>query len=107
MQNSTERRLRKTKIGVVISDKMDKTITVKVDRVAYHPVYKKMLRQATKFKVHDEKEAASMGDTVKIQETRPLSKTKCWRLVEVVKKADAVTQHDSAQDAASTTKAGQ
>lgn len=99
MQNSEKRSLRKTKIGIVISDKMDKTITVKVDRVAYHPVYKKMLRQATKFKVHDEKEAATMGDTVKIQETRPLSKTKCWRLVEIVKKASAVAGHDTAKDA--------
>ncbi len=107
MQNSKERRLRKTKIGVVVSDKMDKTITVKVDRVAYHPVYKKMLRQATKFKAHDEKEAAAMGDTVMIQETRPLSKTKCWRLIEVVKKAGVATQHDTAQDAGSVKKAGQ
>ena len=87
MQNSEKRALRKTKVGIVVSDKMDKTITVKVDRIAYHPIYKKMLRQATKFKAHDEKEVAQIGDTVMIQETRPLSKTKCWRLVSVVKKA--------------------
>ena len=98
MQNSQKRSLRKMKIGIVVSDKMDKTITVKVDRVAFHPVYKKMLRQATKFKVHDEKEVAGMGDTVKIQETRPLSKTKCWRLLEVVKKADVEAGHETAKD---------
>ena len=93
MQNS-KRSMRKVKTGIVISDKMDKTITVKVDRIAYHPVYKKMLRQATKFKVHDEKETAKMGDTVRIQETRPLSKTKCWRLIEVIKKEDPIVAHE-------------
>lgn len=66
---------------------MDKTITVRVDRVTHHPVYKKLMRMATKFKVHDEKDSAKMGDTVRIQETRPISKTKRWRLVEIVKKA--------------------
>lgn len=84
---SESRVSRKERIGVVISDKMDKTITVKVDRVAHHPVYKKLMRMATKFKAHDEKEEAKIGDTVKIEETRPLSKTKRWRLVEIVKKA--------------------
>jgi len=91
---------------VVISDKMDKTITVKVDRVAFHPVYGKMLRQATKFKVHDEKEVAKTGDTVKIQETRPLSKTKCWRLIEVVKKANPHIVNDIADEAGTVKKTG-
>lgn len=103
MQNS-QRPMRKTKIGVVISDKMDKTITVKVDRIAFHPIYKKMLRQATTFKVHDEKESAKVGDTVKIQETRPLSKTKCWRLIEVVKKAQHVSTSEPAEDVSSAKK---
>lgn len=94
MQNN-QRSMRKIKIGVVISDKMDKTITVKVSRVSFHPVYKKMLRSATKFKVHDEKEIAKMGDTVRIQETRPLSKTKCWRLIEVVKRASTESAHET------------
>ncbi|MBP7055498.1 MAG: 30S ribosomal protein S17 [Candidatus Omnitrophica bacterium] len=105
MQNS-KRSTRKIKIGVVISDKMDKTITVKVDRVAFHPVYGKMLRQATKFKVHDEKEVAKTGDTVKIQETRPLSKTKCWRLIEVVKKANPHIVNDITDETGIVKKAG-
>jgi len=85
--SSQTRNRRKERIGCVVSDKMDKTITVRVDRIAHHPVYNKLMRQATKFKVHDEKNAAKEGDTVRIEETRPLSKTKRWRLVEVVKKA--------------------
>ena len=85
--SSNDRGNRKQKTGVVVSDKMDKTITVRVDWVTHHPVYKKIMRRATKFKAHDEKNTAGMGDTVRIQETRPLSKTKRWRLVEVVKKA--------------------
>ena len=84
---SKDRGSRKEKIGVVVSDKMDKTITVRVDWVAHHSVYRKIQRRATKFKAHDEKESANVGDTVRIQETRPLSKTKRWRLVEIVKKA--------------------
>lgn len=105
MQNS-KRSMRKVKVGIVISDKMDKTITVKVDRVAFHPVYKKMLRQATKFKVHDEKEVAKMGDTVRIQETRPLSKTKCWRLVEVVKKANPMASQEIIDEPGTVKKTG-
>lgn len=85
MQSNTRSR-RKERIGVVISDKMDKTITVRVDRVAHHPVYSKLVRMATKFKAHDEKNQAKEGDTVRIHETRPMSKTKRWRLVEVIKK---------------------
>ena len=86
-QNNQKRLNRKTRIGTVISDKMDKTITVSVDMSSMHPVYDKLVRTSTKFKAHDEKDAAGMGDTVKIEETRPLSKTKRWRLVEIIKKA--------------------
>jgi len=68
---------------------MDKTITVKTNRVMHHPVYNKLMRLATKFKVHDEKNTAKIGDVVSIEETRPLSKTKRWRLVEIIKKAGA------------------
>jgi small subunit ribosomal protein S17 len=85
---SNSRGKRKEKIGIVVSDKMDKTISVRVDWVTHHPVYKKILRKATKFKAHDEKNSAKMGDTVRIQETRPTSKTKRWRLVEIIKKAN-------------------
>ena len=83
------RNKRKMRIGTVVSDKMDKTITVRVDRVLHHPVYNKLMRMATKFKVHDEKDSAKIGDTVRIEETRPISKTKRWRLVEIIKKANA------------------
>ena len=84
---SNSRTNRKERIGVVISDKMDKTITVQVDRVSRHPVYNRSIRKATKFKAHDETNTAKIGDVVRIQETRPLSKTKRWRLVEVVKRS--------------------
>jgi len=84
---SNERPSRKERIGVVVSDKMDKTITVKVDRSRHHPVYNKMVRTATKFKAHDEKRSAKMGDVVKIEETRPISKTKRWRLVEIISRS--------------------
>ncbi len=80
------RNKRKERIGVVISDKMDKTRTVRVHWVTHHPIYGKLVRRQTKFKVHDEKNVTKAGDTVRIEETRPLSKTKRWRLVEVVKK---------------------
>ena len=84
---SNSRSNRKERVGVVISDKMDKTITVQVDRVSRHPVYNRSIRKATKFKAHDETNTAKLGDIVRIQETRPLSKTKRWRLVEVVKRS--------------------
>ena len=84
---SNARTNRKERIGVVISDKMDKTITVQVDRVSRHAVYNRSIRKATKFKAHDETNTAKLGDVVRIQETRPLSKTKRWRLVEVVKRS--------------------
>lgn len=82
-----ERNLRKTRIGVVSSNKMDKTITVGVERKVKHPLYGKFVKKTTKFHAHDEKQEAGIGDTVRIMETRPLSKTKRWRLVEIVEKA--------------------
>lgn len=78
---------RKTRTGVVVSDKMQKTIVVKVERSTRHPLYKKTIRRYKKFKAHDESNSAKAGDTVKIMETRPLSKEKRWRLLEVLKKA--------------------
>ena len=81
------RNLRKTRTGLVTSDKMDKTITVAVERKVKHPIYGKFVKKTTKFHAHDEKDECTMGDIVKIMETRPLSKTKRWRLVEVVEKA--------------------
>lgn len=77
---------RKIRTGIVVSDKMQKTITVRVERLTRHPLYGKIIRQYKKFKVHDENNSAKAGDQVKIIETRPLSKEKCWNLVEVVKK---------------------
>jgi small subunit ribosomal protein S17 len=82
-----ERNLRKTKTGVVTSSKMDKTITVAVERKVKHPIYGKFVKKTTKFHAHDEKNECGIGDTVKIMESRPLSKTKRWSLVEVVEKA--------------------
>lgn len=101
--SKNQRSKRKETIGIVISDKMDKTITVSVPRVFRHPMYNKLIRTATKFVAHDEKEIAGVGDTVRIQETRPLSKTKRWRLVEIVKKADVgagVAEEGQSKDAA-------
>ncbi|HEU4472657.1 MAG TPA: 30S ribosomal protein S17 [Flavisolibacter sp.] len=80
------RNLRKTRIGVVTSNKMTKTITVAVERKVKHPIYGKFVKKTTKFHAHDEKNEASIGDVVRIMETRPLSKTKRWRLVEIVEK---------------------
>ncbi len=82
-----ERNLRKERIGVVTSDKMDKTIVVTVERRVKHPKYGKFVKKSSKFHAHDEKAECGIGDTVRIMETRPLSKTKCWRLVEIVEKA--------------------
>ncbi len=81
------RNLRKTRTGVVTSNKMDKTVTVAVERKVKHPIYGKFVKKTTKFHAHDEKNECTIGDIVKIMETRPLSKTKRWRLVEVVEKA--------------------
>ena len=81
-----ERKLRKSRTGVVSSNKMDKTITVSVERKVKHPIYGKFVKKTTKFMAHDEKNECSIGDTVRIMEVRPLSKNKCWRLVEVLEK---------------------
>ncbi len=78
---------RKTKVGRVVSDKMDKTIVVSVERLARHPLYKRVIRLTTKFKAHDERNEARIGDTVRIVEARPLSRTKRWRVVEIIEKA--------------------
>jgi small subunit ribosomal protein S17 len=82
-----DRNLRKTRIGVVTSNRMEKTITVAVERKVKHPIYGKFVKKTTKFHAHDEKNECTIGDTVRIMETRPMSKTKRWRLVEVVEKA--------------------
>ncbi|MEX2231205.1 MAG: 30S ribosomal protein S17 [Cyclobacteriaceae bacterium] len=82
-----ERNERKERIGKVTSNKMQKTITVAVDRKVKHPIYGKFVNKTTKFKAHDEQNTAGIGDTVRIMETRPLSKDKRWRLIEVVEKA--------------------
>lgn len=76
---------RKIRTGIVVSDKMDKTIVVRVERITRHPLYKKTIRKYKKFKVHDEKNSAKTGNRVRIIETRPLSKEKRWRLVEIIK----------------------
>ena len=81
------RNLRKTRTGVVSSNKMNKTITVVIERKVKHPIYGKFVKKTTKFHAHDEKNECTVGDIVKIMESRPLSKTKRWRLVEIVEKA--------------------
>jgi len=81
------RNLRKERVGVVLSNKMEKTIVVVVKRKVKHPIYGKFVNKTTKFYAHDEKNDCTIGDTVKIQETRPLSKNKNWRLVEIVERA--------------------
>ena len=82
-----ERKLRKTRIGLVVSSKMDKSIVVAVERKVKHPIYGKFVKTTTKFKAHDEENTCGIGDTVLIMETRPLSKTKNWRLVEILERA--------------------
>jgi len=82
-----ERNLRKERIGKVVSDKMDKSITVAVERKVKHPIYGKFMSKTTKFMVHDENNECHPGDLVKISETRPLSKNKRWRLVEIIERA--------------------
>jgi len=79
-----ERKDRKTRIGVIVSDKMDKTVVVKVERQFRHPFYGKSVRRTKKFKAHDEQNQYKVGSLVKIIETRPLSKDKCWRVVELI-----------------------
>jgi len=82
-----ERNSRKERVGKVVSNKMQKSITVAMDRKVKHPIYGKFMNKTTKFMAHDEKNEAGVGDTVRIMETRPLSKNKRWRLVEIVEKA--------------------
>ena len=82
-----KRNLRKTRVGIVSSDKMDKTVVVSVKDKVKHPLYKKIVNRTVKLKAHDENNACGIGDKVHNQETRPLSKDKCWRLVEIVEKA--------------------
>lgn len=83
----TDRNLRKERVGVVVSDKMNKSILVAVESKQKHPTYGKFLKHSRKFMAHDEKQECGIGDRVRIMETRPLSKSKCWRLVEVLEKA--------------------
>ena len=87
MENTTIRNNRKHRIGVVVSDKMDKTIVVAIERNVPHPLYKKVVKQTVKFKVHDENNEAGIGDTVEIAETRHLSRDKYFRLVKIIEKA--------------------
>ena len=87
VETTLDRNLRKTRVGIVTSNKMTKTITVAVERKVKHPMYGKFVKKTTKFHAHDEKDECTIGDVVKIMETRPLSKTKRWRLVEVIEKA--------------------
>ena len=82
-----ERNLRKTRVGKVTSDKMDKTIVVAIEDHVRHPLYKKIVKRTYKLKAHDEQNACGIGDTVRVMETRPLSKDKRWRLVEIIERA--------------------
>jgi len=87
MEAESTRSLRKERTGLVTSNKMDKTIVVQVERRVKHPIYKKFVKKSSKFAAHDEKNDCNIGDTVRIMETRPLSKNKCWRLVEIIERA--------------------
>ncbi len=82
-----ERTLRKTRVGKVVSDKMDKTVVVAIEDNVRHPLYKKIVKRTVKFKAHDEQNACGVGDKVEIMETRPLSKDKRWRVVKIIEKA--------------------
>ena len=86
-ENAAERGRRKVRTGVVVSDKMDKTVVVQIAHAVRHPLYGKIVRRSSKLQAHDEANDARVGDTVRIMETRPLSKTKRWRLVEVIERA--------------------
>ena len=87
MEEKKVRNLRKERIGIVVSNKMDKSIVVAEKRKVKHPIYGKFVNKTTKFHAHDEKNDCNVGDTVRIMETRPLSKTKCWRVVEIIERA--------------------
>ena len=86
-EQSVERNLRKTRTGKVVSDKMDKTVVVAIEDHVKHPLYGKIVKRTYKLKAHDDKNECAVGDTVKVMETRPLSKDKRWRLVEIIEKA--------------------
>jgi len=86
-EQATERNARKTRTGIVVSDKMQKTVVVAIERRVPHPIYGKMITRTKRLKPHDEENSAKVGDTVRIVETRPLSKDKRWRLVEIVDRA--------------------
>ena len=96
---------RKTKVGRVVSDKMDKTIVVSIERLARHPLYKRVVRLTSKFKAHDELNDAKVGDTVLIEESRPLSATKRWRLIEIVARAGEGAGGDVVAEERDTTQA--
>ncbi len=87
VENALDRNLRKVRFGLVTSNKMDKTIVVKVERRVKHPIYGKFVKKTSKFVAHDEKNECGIGDTVQIMETRPLSKRKRWRLTKIVERA--------------------
>lgn len=87
METTEQRNIRKERVGKVVSNKMTKSITVAVERKVKHPIYGKFMNKTTKLMAHDEKNECGIGDTVRIMETRPLSKRKCWRLVEIIEKA--------------------
>ena len=84
---TAERARRKVRTGVVVSDTMDKTVLVRIDRKVTHPLYRKTVRRSSKFAAHDEQNEAHVGDTVRVMETRPISKSKRWRVVEIVERA--------------------
>ncbi|UCD46845.1 MAG: 30S ribosomal protein S17 [Deltaproteobacteria bacterium] len=91
MATGTEKKgrgIRKTKVGVVMSDRMDKTVVVRVERLVLHPIYKKYTRRRTTYKAHDEQNEYRAGDTVEIVETRPLSKEKCWRVSRLIERPE-------------------
>ena len=86
-EKSTDRNRRKMRVGKVVSDRMQKTVVVTIERLVKHPVYGRYVRRQTKFKVHDEKNECKVGDVIRFTETRPLSKDKCWRFVEFVERS--------------------
>jgi len=85
---TAEQKRKTTKVGRVVSDKMDKTVVVKVDYLKPHPLYRKIIRRSKKFHAHDEENTCKVGDVVRIEETRPLSRTKRWRVVEIIKRGE-------------------
>jgi small subunit ribosomal protein S17 len=87
MESAEKRNFRKERVGIVVSNKMQATITVAVERRTKHPLYGKFVKKTTKFFAHDAENACNIGDVVRVMETRPLSKNKCWRLVEIIERA--------------------